>query len=349
MPKEELMPTYLPQNWGRSVRTILHQVMHPRSDSSPEHARRRSRIGWLVALGTLGCAMMVPVVPAQAYVETPPWLKCSNSSEAVKATLEQSLSPANGSTVTAGSPVTFSGSSEVPLTFAVASSSALLSNPDIDSGPGSVQASTYTFTSTKAAATPRIVYWEASFSDASLAACQGLSPTVYTTHERTLTVLPSPAEEAAAKKQQEEAAAKKKQEEEGAAQRKQEEEAAAATRVSLDGGAINVGSTHEAAVKLSCTGADTCSGKLTLTTRSTIKKGKKPKAVIATIGTTAFSLPAGRTATVEVKLDAAGRALLGAGHGRLSAILTVLKSSPAPSQTQTENVHLTQQVTKAKK
>ncbi len=127
--------------------------------------------------------MMVPVVPAQAYVETPPWLKCSNSSEAVKATLEQSLSPANGATVTVGSPVTFSGSSEMPLTFAVASSSALLSSPDIDSGPGSVQASTYTFTSTKAAATPRAIYWDASFSDAGLAACQGLSPTVYTTHE----------------------------------------------------------------------------------------------------------------------------------------------------------------------
>ncbi len=165
-----------------------------------------------------------------------------------------------------------------------------------------------------------------------------------------MTVLPSPAEEAAAKKQQEEAAAKKKQEEEVAAQRKQEEEAAAATRVSLDGGTISVGSTHEAAVKLSCTGADTCSGKLTLTARNTTKKGKKAKAVIATIGTAIFSISGDKTATVEVKLDSAGRALLGNGQGRLSASLTVLKSSPVPSQTQTENVQLTEQkITKVKK
>ena len=35
-----------------------------------------------------------------------------------------------------------------------------------------------------------------------------------------------------------------------------------------------------------------------------------------------------------------GRVLLGAAHGRLSAILTVLQSAPAPSQTHSESVEL---------
>ena len=40
---------------------------------------------------------------------------------------------------------------------------------------------------------------------------------------------------------------------------------------------------------------------------------------------------------------ASGRALLSAGHGRPGAGLTILKSSPAPSQTHNETVRLVQQ------
>jgi hypothetical protein len=55
-----------------------------------------------------------------------------------------------------------------------------------------------------------------------------------------------------------------------------------------------------------------------------------------------FSIPPGKSATVELKLNAAGRALLKAGHGRLSARLRILKLSPAPSQTHSDGVHLVQ-------
>ena len=96
-------------------------------------------------------------------------------------------------------PLTFSAASESPLTFAVASSAAALSSPDIDSGIGLVQPEspsagppTYTFTSTKATTTPRTIYWDVSFSDADIPACAGLTPQIHTTPADTLTVLPPP-------------------------------------------------------------------------------------------------------------------------------------------------------------
>lgn len=106
--------------------------------------------------------------------------------------------------------------------------------------------------------------------------------------------------------------------------------------MSLDGSIIDIQSSGEAAIKLTCTGTGTCSGKLTLTAKSMTKKGKKA----STIGTATFSMPADKTATMKLTLDASGRALLSGDHGRLSATLTVVESSPVSSQTHTENVHL---------
>jgi protocatechuate 3,4-dioxygenase beta subunit len=111
--------------------------------------------------------------------------------------------------------------------------------------------------------------------------------------------------------------------------------------VSLAGSTITVQGSGEAAVKLSCASTVTCSGKLTLVAK-TKGKGKK-KAKAETIGTASFSIPAGKTVTVKLTLSGAGKALLGAAHGHLSATLTILKSSPTPSATQTESVHLVQQ------
>jgi hypothetical protein len=98
--------------------------------------------------------------------------------------------------------------------------------------------------------------------------------------------------------------------------------------------------------------ASTCSGKLTLTltVKTTIKKGKKIKKISRTVqlGTGSFVIAAGKTVTV--KLNAHGRALLKMGHGRLNARLTILKSSPSPSQTKAVNVTIVPQKTaKAKK
>jgi hypothetical protein len=114
--------------------------------------------------------------------------------------------------------------------------------------------------------------------------------------------------------------------------------------VSLAGTRIATTKGGEAAVKLRCTGPLTCHGKLTLTIpRNEGKKGTRRRGEskqTETIGTASFTIPAGRTVTVELKLGTTGRALLGVDHGRLAATLTILKSVPLPSQTHNENVQL---------
>lgn len=230
------------------------------------------------------------------------------------------------------------------MTFMVASSPALLSSPDIDGGLGTrlppgyksellppEDNPEYWLTSSKASAAPRTIYWTASFTR-NLRYCDE-PPVTFTLPARALTVVPAPPTAA-------ELAAKKKQEEEAAAKKRKETEAVATPTggVSLAGSTIDIQSGGAAAVKLTCTGAGTgtCHGKLTLI----VKKGKKTQSKTTRIATATFSISAGKTATVELKFNAAGRALLDAPQGRLSATPTILKSSPAPSQTHAENVQL---------
>ncbi|MDE3069286.1 MAG: hypothetical protein KGJ43_00980 [Acidobacteriota bacterium] len=102
------------------------------------------------------------------------------------------LTPAEGAMVQVGTPVTFSGESgrESPLTFEVASSSAVLSRPDVDGGAGTAQAGgVYSLLSTKATAVPRTIYWAATFTRV-LTGCEG-PPVTYTTPARALTVTAS--------------------------------------------------------------------------------------------------------------------------------------------------------------
>lgn len=304
---------------------------------------RRSSVGWLVAFGVLGCVAAGPVSAAQAYAEGS-YLYCfDNEQNAESVAKNMQLGPANGATVMAGTPVTFSGESSYALTFGVASSETLLSSPDIDGGAGSRSGAFYRFTSTKAIATPRTIYWTASFT---FTPEDCASPSTFTTPVRTLVVTPSEAELAATKRQQEEAAAKKKLEEEAAAKKKREEEAAA---VAATGG-VSLASTTIAVrggvslVKLNCLGIASCHGKLWLMAKSSVKvKGRKTRTV--TIGTVSFSIAGDETKTVKLKLDAAGRVLLSTDHGRLilTARLTTLQLVPGPSQTQADKVHLVQQ------
>lgn len=145
------------------------------------------------------------------------------------------------------------------------------------------------------------------------------------------------------KRQEEEAATRRRQEEESIGSMYQVGETAATGSVSLEGSTINAQSNGDAKFKLACAGTGTCAGELTLTVKSTNKKGKTKR-----ISTAQFSISAGKTATVVLKLDASGRALLAAAHGHLSAMLTILKSYPAPSQTHTVSVRLIQQRTHVK-
>lgn len=289
----------------------------------------------LVALGALGCATVVTALPAQAYeAKISPQLTCALGKEGAEVEAQHMLLPAppNGATVLEGTPVTFSGESSHALMFSVASSPALLSSPDIDGGQGSshLGSSLYTFTSTEATATLRTIYWAASFTFTP-EDCE--SPFTFMTPAHTLTVVsPSPTAE--------EAAIKQKQEEEAAAKKKREEEAAATGSVSLDEVTIDVQSAHEAAVKLACTGTGMCSGKLSLMGEVPLKKGKKTKVETEVIGTATFSISAAKTTTVKLTLNTTGRRLLSTDHGRLDASLTILESSPSPSQVHTESVRL---------
>jgi outer membrane biosynthesis protein TonB len=158
-------------------------------------------------------------------------------------------------------------------------------------------------------------------------------------------------EAAVAKKREEEAAvaAGRHQEEElaaviakefqeEAATAKGKEESADTSNVSLAGTTIAVQGGDKAQVKLTCTGSLTCDGKLTLTAKGMTRKGKAGKTEI--IGTANFSIAGGKAITVGLKLNPAGRTMVDAGHGRLSATLKVVKYSPVPSVTRAEGVRL---------
>ena len=146
------------------------------------------------------------------------------------------------------------------------------------------------------------------------------------------------AAEAVQKRQEEEiveALAKKLQEETVAGKGKV---GATQGSVSLLESTIPVQGSAEARVKLACAGTATCKGKLTLLVQGPAKKGKSGKP--EKIGTSSFSISAGGKATVELKLNATGCALLVANHRRLVATLTVLKSAPAPSRAEAVSVRL---------
>jgi len=109
--------------------------------------------------------------------------------------------------------------------------------------------------------------------------------------------------------------------------------------ISLDGTSVTVKGVT-GSVELTCSGTATCSGKLTLTAKTTTAHGKKKRSKTQTIGTASFSVAAGKTATVQIELNATGRKLLSSGHGHLGAQLRISKSSPSPSETQTNEVRL---------
>ncbi len=121
-----------------------------------------------------------------------------------------------------------------------------------------------------------------------------------------------------------------------------------AATVSLLTARITTSNHGFATAKLTCTGTGTCRGLLTLLEKAKDRdKNKQSKAT--TIGTGSFSIPAGATATVKLTLNTRGRALLSADHGRLSATLTILKSSPVPAQTRSEDVRLVREIRKVKR
>ena len=113
--------------------------------------------------------------------------------------------------------------------------------------------------------------------------------------------------------------------------------------VSLVDTGIPVQDGRTSLVKLECLGSATCRGQLTLSAKIASKvKGKKKPARTVRIGTVSFSIPGDETKTVKLTIDAAGRALLSADHGHLSARLAILDLAPSPENTDTKTVQLMQ-------
>jgi IPT/TIG domain/FG-GAP repeat len=107
--------------------------------------------------------------------------------------------------------------------------------------------------------------------------------------------------------------------------------------IALRGKTIAVQSYKRAWVKLSWAGIGTCSGRLKLTVKT---KAAHKRFKTRTIATGTFSIAPGSVPTVRVNLNALGRALLKARHGRLNASITITKLSPGPAQARTASVRL---------
>jgi hypothetical protein len=119
----------------------------------------------------------------------------------------------------------------------------------------------------------------------------------------------------------------------------------ASCAVALRSKGIAVSASKRATVKLSSVGvafSGLCTGRLTIEVKVKLKaqKGHKPRFGAKVIGTAGFSIPSGRSATVTVKLNSAGRALLASHHGRLSAKLVILPVFPGPARAHSAIVHL---------
>ena len=125
---------------SRGPNASLRVVMRAR-----EFRKRASTRGGVAAVMASACGVaafggLAPVAPAYTVGPPSPALICVGATHAAEVAASAiPLEPANGATVPAGTPVTFSGESSSALTFSVASSQALLSSPDMDSGIGAAR------------------------------------------------------------------------------------------------------------------------------------------------------------------------------------------------------------------
>lgn len=139
-------------------------------------------------------------------------------------------------------------------------------------------------------------------------------------------------EEATARERAAEAAARQREEVERLAR-------AAHTTVSLISTALATQRGAIVLAELACVGsaAETCAGKLVLSVRLSLGKGKPSHTSV--VGTASFSVVAGKTVNVHMRLNATGRALMRKAHGHLSASMAILQSAPT-SHSQLRSVRL---------
>jgi len=115
--------------------------------------------------------------------------------------------------------------------------------------------------------------------------------------------------------------------------------------VSLASWAASVPGARNVAVKLRSKGsvAGPCKGRL----RVLVKARGGSRARSTTIATGSFSILAGRTRWVHIRLNAFGRTLLAGAHGQLNGTLSILSLSPGPARAATATIHLLRHVLSA--
>jgi uncharacterized repeat protein (TIGR01451 family) len=111
-------------------------------------------------------------------------------------------------------------------------------------------------------------------------------------------------------------------------------------KVTLLSSTITVSSRRVATVRLLCAGAAECTGRLTLAATSTAEHATARSPRRYELGTGDFAIAPGKTRTISLPLDSAGRALLRAAHGHRRATLSILTLSPAPRRTQLVSIRL---------
>jgi hypothetical protein len=113
--------------------------------------------------------------------------------------------------------------------------------------------------------------------------------------------------------------------------------AGAACRVSLRSKHVVVALHRSAAIRLLRTGTGQCRGKVALRYR---EKGKGKRFKLKPIGSVRFSIAPGKSQVVSIQLNKLGRSLFIAGHGKLNASVTVLRTMPAPTLANTASARL---------
>jgi hypothetical protein len=113
--------------------------------------------------------------------------------------------------------------------------------------------------------------------------------------------------------------------------------AGAACRVSLHSKRLVVALRSGAAVRLLRTGTGSCRGTIKLRYR---RRTSGSHFKLLGIGSAHFAIAPGRSQVVKIKLNRLGKTLFVAGHGKLKAIVAVLRTTPAPKLAKTASVRL---------
>jgi Trypsin len=113
--------------------------------------------------------------------------------------------------------------------------------------------------------------------------------------------------------------------------------------ITLGGSDLITAANGSTAIKLECEGERSCSGQLTLQAQQSAKKKRGRRAShTVTIAHVDFSIPAGQTTDVKLRLNGVGLALLKAARGKLAANLRIAQTGSG--ETETTKVHLIETV-----